>query len=247
MNHQVGLVAIGAMAISFSVFGVTLIGACGQVATQVPVDAGGDVGVLAGKTYDGYLVGLATLSGSNRIRITLATADDGRVFGNVIFGDDPLLAPPSDPHVGYPAGWGGDGQQNLKGPIEHFPFSILQGLKQGSRVTFAIKTQQLWKSWCELQPTVYNAECLPPGTTNVCPDAGTDVCCLYPPDGGAVPMDCEYIRLCSWSGPCTCPPSGCTVDLTMNPDVSFDLQLSGDTLEGSIVGSGATIHATVAP
>ena len=221
--------------------------ACGQISTQVPIDAGADVGMLEGKTYDGYVLGKTWTSGSNRIRITFAAATDGTVYGNVVFGDDPLLSPPSDPTVGYPPGLMGDVQAGLDGPVEHFAFSILSGVQQGSRVTFGIDTQQLWKSWCELQTTDYNGSCLPPGTTNLCPgaDAGSGSCCLFPPDGGAIPMDCEYIQLCSWGGPCSCSSSGCSVD--MNPNVSFDLQLSGNAVDGAIVNLGATIHATVAP
>jgi hypothetical protein len=92
---------------------------------------------------------------------------------------------------------------------------------------------EVWKVWCELQPSYAQPNsggysCIP--YTNY--SGGPDACYL----AGGMRIDCAKLQLCT-SNVCACSASGCTV--TPQGNVSFDLHVQNATqLTGSASVSG---------
>ncbi|HEY8091571.1 MAG TPA: hypothetical protein VIF09_27085 [Polyangiaceae bacterium] len=216
-------------------------------------------------TYKGYIESFTFPDGSDVVVMTLAFAADGTVTGTIFFGNGPPLAPPTDPSVGYPPGFGGQGTPgSVDDVLEGFTFTALAGTYASPRLTIGLSTAELWKQWCALQTTIYpqyngasgggcgpllGYGCLP----NVATQFGGSGCawssCDHP---AATPIDCGKLALCAspGGGACTCTMTACSIRASGPSDVTFDMQLSSGVLDGSesgIGGSVLNVHLTKEP
>jgi hypothetical protein len=204
----------------------------------------------AGPLWNGTLKNAQLSDGSNRLVMTLSISADGVATGTLQLGDGQLLAPPTDPNVGYPPGVTFPSAGPL-GYFEGFRYTILGGRLSGSDLTFRVAEFELWTQWCALQTTTYSWGEFPED------DAGPYYSCVPnwswggQEDGGCTmqnpttmadePFDCGKITLCE-SSPCDCSMTGCHVksetqpSLTM-PFLSFDLTMNGSTADGTMSGA----------
>jgi hypothetical protein len=194
--------------------------------------------------YKGYIESFMFASGSDTVVMNLQFPGDGTVTGTVYFGDGPPLAPPTNPDVGYPVGVD-YGVSSVS--IEGFAFTVLDGKDDNGRVTLQIDQSELFKKWCELQTTIYplynwpapadggilGYGCLPNDGYQI---SATGVCSLTPADAGLIPVDCGKLNLCEGAGVCNCTATACTVDLVTTSANTFDMQLTGNELNGSEEG-----------
>lgn len=196
--------------------------------------------------WHGNLENAQLANGSNRLTMTLAVAPDGTATGSVLLGDGTLLQPPTDPDVGYPPGV----QFSIGGPFgffEGFRYTILDGHLNGSTLTFKVAGLELWSQWCTLQR---------PFLSYRAPDGGGDYSCVRPWSLGgnsagnpagctltdptslmSMPIDCGKAQLC-WLGnePCECSATACRGSSSTEPDITFDLTITGATADGTISG-----------
>jgi hypothetical protein len=212
-----------------------------------PGDAGSDGSVvtttgLAG-TWVGYVESYKFGDGSDAVTMTLSDTGVGTTF----FGSGPALPPPTDPDVGYPPS-GVD-------PREGFDFTNLQPTFAAPRLTLSISSNEVHKKWCEIQTVIYpayNAEsdggCGPLLGYNCLPNAATQggspcfwSSCDHPT---WTQVDCGKMTLCgSMGGVCSCTSTSCTVATPTAGNIAFDVQLSGNKLDGSVTGlDGGTLN-----
>jgi hypothetical protein len=192
--------------------------------------------------------------GSKSLQLTLRTAPDGTVTGTLVFGGGPLLPPATDPNVGYPPGIADGGIFDLVAvaywSFEHFPFTLLDGSLDGSRLSFAVDMSELWARWCALQTTIYplspamwvdagdasefGTSCPPGGVAYL----GAGLCPGSDPQPGLVQqVDCAKLTLCHR---CACTLARCWVRAAVQAEslLHFDLQLAGSRADGSVLGLG---------
>jgi hypothetical protein len=217
-------------------------------------------------TYKGYIESFKFPDGSDTVEMTLAFATDGTVTGSIFFGDGPPLAPPTDPDVGYPPGYGGQGTPSaLDDVLEGFTFTALAGMYASPRLTVGLDPAELWKQWCALQTVIYRqyngqseggAACGPLMGYGCLPNVGTQggsAGCAWTScdDPGPTPIDCGKLALCQFGmSPCACTPTACSVPAPKAPGITFDMQLSAGALDGSETGIGNSVlnvHLTKQP
>jgi hypothetical protein len=210
-------------------------------------------------TYTGYIQSFMFPDGTDTVVMNLTFASDGTVTGTVFFGTGAPLAPPTDPSVGYPPGYGETGA-NVQGTtlLEGFEFSVLGGTYAAPRLQLGLDPDQLWTQWCELQTTYPFCNC-PNDSDGGCPSPSPYRClpnaatggnesgsgCQYMPCGDSawIPIDCGRMYLCSMGGlggpnPCQCTATGCSVPVPAMPGITFDMQLASGALDGSESGIG---------
>ena len=225
-------------------------------------DAGGGSGSSSGSgsnplsgTYRGYIESFKFPDGSDTIVMTLAFAADGTVTGTVSLGAAALLAPPTDPDVGYPPGYRETSPPDSSvSTLEGFAFTVLGGTFAAPRLTLGLDPNELWKQWCQIQTTTYPQY-------NSAPDGGcgamTGFGCLpsvaYQQNGStcswtscsvpaSTPVDCGKLALCEGPlGPCTCTATACSVPAPASPGITFDVQLNAGALDGSEMGIGGSV------
>jgi hypothetical protein len=201
-------------------------------------------------TWTGYIESFMLPSGSDVVSMTFANQGSGPITGTVTFGTQPAPAPPTNPSVGYPTSinWG----MPVHGFLgEGFVYTAQQIAIESPRVQLGVVSRELWKAWCALQPQAYGWAndgggppygCLPNwGCGSSETGAG---CFLTSPMNQMVTVDCGLMALCFMGGcggggegaVCLCSATSCAVDMTM-PDISFDMQLASDQLNGSLAGS----------
>ena len=196
-------------------------------------------------TYLGYVESYMFPDGSDTVQMALRFAQDGTITGTVRLGDLPLYPPPTDPNVGYPPGIM-PGSEAYEG----FEFTIVKGAYTSPRVQLWLVEREVYKQWCELQTTIYpiynggTCDGGVPLSYNCLPNAGGGevqgnpgqcdyfTACSYPQ---MTIIDCGKFKLCTQPGlaPCTCTATQCTVPLVAPEANSFDMTLSGSSLDGS--------------
>jgi hypothetical protein len=207
--------------------------------------------------YKGYIESFMFADASDTVVMTLTFAAGGAVTGTVLFGDAPVLAPPTDPSVGYPPGYSQSlGSTSL---LEGFEFTLLQGTYTAPRLQLQVAPQELWQKWCQIQTTIYpqydsapggacgpltGYGCLPNAATMMSANGCSWSSCQQP----STPIDCGKLQLCGAGSPCSCTATSCTVQVGPMGGVSFDLQLVGGALDGSTAGIGSqgvlNVHLT---
>lgn len=210
-------------------------------------------------TYSGYVESFMFPDGSDNLVMALTFAADGTVTGTVLFGDAPLLSPPTDPNVGYPPGFSDQVMVGVGAPSEGFYFTVLDGTYTSSRLRLEIAPPEIWKQWCQIQTTIYpqygatsdgscgpldGYGCLPNAATVIGPSGCTLSSCQEPTP---MPVDCGKLTLCGSPSPCVCTATSCTADLGPNWRVAFDMVLAAGMLDGSSTGLGSTpfnVHLT---
>jgi hypothetical protein len=223
--------------------------------------------------YKGYIESFMFPDGSDTVAMTLMFGAGTTVTGTVFFGNAPVLAPPSDPNVGYPPG---DNNPNVGSTslLEGFNFTVLQGTYTAPRLQLQVDPQELWQKWCQIQTTIYprynsaggggdsGPEPVPEGGPPGCGalegygclpsigfSQGENGCtwgsCQQP---GSTPVDCGKLQLCMFGGPCSCTATSCTVQVGPMGGLTFDMQLVGGALDGSTDGIGSqgvlNVHLT---
>lgn len=168
-------------------------------------------------SWDGYAEAAGFLpSGSDRVRLTLDQAG----HGTLQVGDGPMVAPPTDPSVGYPPGISAD---DALGLVEGFQYPVYAAQIQASRIQLGINPTDLFAQWCAIQ-TSYPWAAGDAGTTYTCVqnysatvtgsvDAGNLACQYVTFDGSSVgPVDCGKETLCvlERGRVCSCAATGCT-------------------------------------
>jgi hypothetical protein len=210
-----------------------------------PGDLGTDAGAAgpAGPVWNGTLENAQLADGSNRLTMTLSVAEDGGATGTLLLGDGALLQPPTDPDAGYPSGAQFSFPGGPLGFFEGFRYTMLDGHRSGSRLTFRVAEVELWTQWCPLQksyPAYRNPD-----------DGGWEYMCTpnfgFGNDGAGchledpstmqgIPVDCGKAELCN-NYACACSASGCRVSsLSIGADIAFDLTISGTNADGAISG-----------
>lgn len=241
---------------------VLVIGCSGRINAGGNGDGGGAGAVGAGSSgggapgsatvFKGYVEAFMFASGSDAVTMNLAFASDGTVTGTVLFGDGPPLPPPMDPSKSYPPNLPPTGNFSPEG----FRYTVLQGKYAAPRVTLEVDIDEVYKKWCEIQTSYpyYNGgpdggllgyECLPNGGYS----GNGSNCQVNAPNGPPIIVDCVNVQLCSMeSSPCTCTPTGCTRMVGPKGGVTFDMQLMGNALNGSVSGilgaSPLNVHLT---
>ena len=180
-------------------------------------------------------------------------ADAGVPIGHARFGDDPILAPPTDPSIGYPpkdeavTGQNQIGPQDLLGPPESgFWFTIRNGVRSGSHIAFDVSSQELWGSWCALETGKTPAStCIPnvASRTNW-GDAGDECFYLDSDTHEYVRVDCLKLMLCRNACECDTPQ---TCYAPTENTVHVDAVETGDSIDGSITlgtSQALNIHLT---
>jgi hypothetical protein len=197
--------------------------------------------------WTGYIESYTFPSGSDAITMTLQLSG-GVVTGTMVFGNMTAPPPATNPNVGYPPGLAFFAGENPPFVGEGFSYTIEMGTFDGSRLLVSVATNEIWKTWCELQqPVLWNAvdyACLPgwPSTEN-----GTTCSQTNPTTQMSVPVDCGKLALCKapTGNPCACLATGCVLG-PFTSQASFDMQVSGSKADGSTTGafSDHNVHFT---
>jgi hypothetical protein len=154
--------------------------------------------------------------------MTLSVGPDGVATGTLLLGDGALLAPPSDPNVGYPPGTQFPTFPSPLGFFEGFPYTMLDGHLNGSKLTFGLADAELWAQWCSLQKL---------SSASPDPDGGVMYRCGAGTNGDP---SVSHFYLCSTYA-CDCSATACRGS-QIAPNLSFDLTISGTTADGDISG-----------
>ena len=210
-------------------------------------------------TWTGYFESYTLPSGSDVLSMTFAGAP-GSVTGTVKFGTKAAPPPPTDPNVGYPPGLG-DNMQPLVGfQGEGFVFTASGITLEAPRLQLGVGSDEEWSAWCALVSS-YGQEPDGGGPTYGClPNwgcsSGNGSCSQpNPSTNQTVPVDCGKMFLCLGGGcggigpVCQCTATSCGVDLS-TADITFDMQLADDHLDGSIAGptlGNHNVHLTRSP
>ena len=216
----------------------------GDASTAYDAGAGSDAtstNGLAG-TWVGYIESFKFGDGSDAVTLTLTDTGSGTTF----FGPGPALPTPTNPDLGWPPG-GAD-------PHENFAFTNLGPTFAAPRLTFSTASGEIYTQWCNIVPSYpfYNGAsdggcgalmgyaCLPNSATQ----SGNSGCSYMPCDQSTwTPVDCTKLGLCSMGGGvCQCTQTGCTKTLPPAGNVAFDVQLSGNKLDGSVTGLDSQVH-----
>jgi hypothetical protein len=178
-------------------------------------------------TWSGHVELLQFASGSDAIKMTIASASASSVTGTVLFGGGPLLAPATDPTAVYPpAGvtlFDGSGVNEVEG----FEYTIAEGTFVGGELQLSVNLFELWAGWCKLQTPVVMSSPHP------VPEAPTVFGCGptgNPPIGTDAQENCQLL--------CACTETACaaqTISQSGAP-ISLDLIQSDDQLSGSVLG-----------
>jgi hypothetical protein len=187
----------------------------------------------AAQRWTGYIEGRTYASGSESIKVTMASDSSGNLAGTVVFGEGPPPAPPTDANVGYPS------SSSNTWPAEGFVYQLHGAKLTAQHLTFHVALRQLWSSWCALQTPIGPGEesCAPAGTFTDTSDGG----CTFRSSCGGQLLDCQKVLLCNRF--CYCPGGTCKVFLDLGPnypldDMFFDLFLTGDAANGTAAGYG---------
>jgi hypothetical protein len=175
----------------------------------------------AGGVWNGTLENAQLSNGSNRLTMTLSVGPDGVANGTLLLGDGALLAPPSDPNVGFPPGTQFPTFPSPLGFFEGFPYTMLDGHLSGSKLTFGLADAELWAQWCSLQK---------PLSASHVPDGGV----IYSCTSTNLDSSRSHFYLCS-SYACDCSATACR-GAQIPPNLSFALTISGATADGTISG-----------
>jgi hypothetical protein len=200
-------------------------------------------------TWDGFAEAFHFWpDGSDRVRLTI----DGSGQGTLEIGNSALLAPPTDPNVGYPANIYSGTVGNTSGTgtqiilAEGFLYPIHAATVATNRIQLGVDPNELFAPWCQLQ-TSYDwtsqtggYTCVPlPKTENH--DPATGLCTENLADGTTVTVDCGKWDECFMSAVCACTSTGCTGNMVpAGSSVSQYFEL-----DGALDSTGTTLTATL--
>jgi hypothetical protein len=205
-------------------------------------------------SWDGYVEAFEFASGSDRVRVTL----DASGNGTIRFGDAALVAPPTDPNVGYPPEVVAKPFDSLPGvgmPYEGFVYTVQGASVEDERIRFQVNSRELYADWCELQTPLshtqlsqsYDANGMLISSETItlysCSGNGLSfdgMGCVDPDTANVI--DCSKVMLCT-SAVCACTAEGCTGGGTLDVALDAALDEDGNALEGTLtVGGRATVR-----
>jgi len=156
-------------------------------------------------SWDGYAEAYTfTPDGSDRVRLTISANGQGTLeVGNLA-----LVAPPTDPNVGYPPG-NEDTKETPTPPVwEGVLYPIYGAQVQTNRIQVGIKPNDYYAAWCALQtPFAFVAETsFDAGLPGLPGLPGVEVQWWAPVDGGAGAADAASGTMMYFA--CPFPPGG---------------------------------------
>jgi hypothetical protein len=183
--------------------------------------------------WTGYVESFTFASGADAVDLTLVTETDGSLSGKVILGMGTPPSPPTDPNLGWPAGY----IDNLTDGaiirvLEGVPYHVKNVRWTALRLRFEISLEEPWGPWCRLQQPIVSAGdpatfgCLPKATSAY--SNNPDNCRI-----DDTPIDCTKLLLCgggNWT--CDCTADGC--DASSTTGFAFDVALRGNEGNGSV-------------
>jgi hypothetical protein len=201
-------------------------------------------------SWDGYAEAYRFRgSMSDRVRINI----DPMGQGTIEFGDEPLLAPATDPDVGYPLDFftrfpNGEWARQL---TSGFRYPIHGAEAARDHLNLGVVPHDLYSDWCALQTSyAYSStedpesevyfSCLLINSTRP-GNRAEPVCYLLNPQTQIeVPIDCAKLALCGFPGPsspCACNETACASQVPTEPPVriAVDLDALGDELTGTLL------------
>jgi hypothetical protein len=209
-----------------------------------------EAGIATGpaQSWTGWVENYQFPSGSDAIKLSFTSDSAGQIVGHVILGSGTPPPPATDPNVGYPLGFNGQGF--LSSTIEGFWFSMVAGSYTGNRLSFGMDETELWAGWCALQtpPVDGSARCLPSWGGFM--DSDGTHCGQTGPNGETIIVDCGKLALCSdisllGGGVCSCTPTGCSYRQDDGETMHFDLAVSGGIASGG--SPFGNVHLTKDP
>jgi hypothetical protein len=208
-------------------------------------------------TWDGYVEAFQFWpDGSDRIRLTIDASGNGWLQ----IGDAALIAPATDPNVGYPPGAysvTADVTSGTGTPTELSQgvlYPIHAATVETNRIKLGIDPKDIYADWCPLQ-TPYPGPgneiytCLPLNGAMSTPGQG---CTVLEPDGTTQPVDCAKLELCFPETACTCTATACVASTVPAGStvgqypVELDgaLDATGTTMTGTLTVGRVTVHLT---
>ena len=202
-------------------------------------------------TWDGYVEAFNFWpDGSDHVRLTIAANGQGTLQ----IGDAALLAPPTDPNVGYPPGGYSTwvpftGTGRVSELVQGFQYPIHAATVQADRIQLGVDPNDLYTDWCPLEtpfpfgdpPGYYTCINIASGTMISSNWDGT--CTVTMPDQTTQVVDCLKVDLCMPpSTACNCTATGCTANTV--PAGGSPSQYAVE-LDGAMDGTGATLTATL--
>jgi hypothetical protein len=197
------------------------------------------------QVWTGHLVRDQFPDGSNTLTMTIDFAPGGQVTGSILLGNGALLAPPTDPNIGYPPG--SPGAVTL---VEGFPYTIRNAALVASHLTLQFAESEVWTQWCALQTSYPH----PSGCTGAVPGCDAGILVVYDcdslwgagvgpngcgyllPDGSLSTIDCAKGWFCNEpDGVCQCSATGCQVRSTSD-FAHLDLVLADAKANGALSG-----------
>jgi len=199
------------------------------------------------ESWTGWIENFTFKSGSDAITFSLAFDPNGRIAGQVVFGNGTPPPPATDPNAGYPD----DKAMGPVFPIEGFAYTMVDGSITSNRIRFTVREHEPWTGWCALQTppsdvSSGNTGCVLAGNGGA--DPANDLCLVWPAGqkfDAPVKVDCGKFFLCT-SGVCFCSPTGCRLRAAEDqtawgtdiPTMSFDMAYSGTIAMGDVIGVG---------
>lgn len=190
-------------------------------------------------SWDGYVEAYHFQSGTDRVHVTL----DANGNGSFVVGDGALLAPPTDPNLGYPAALATDvlarGFLDQTSTLyDGIAYPVVGTRIESERIRLAFDPHSAFTEWCEMQtpaldpnttPTYYG--CAPNGWNQ-----DQNGCTVFITAVGE-PIDCGKLVICN-SG-CDCDASSCT-SKPSHTLVELDAALDdgGHNLVGTLLANG---------
>jgi hypothetical protein len=226
-------------------------------------DGGPSLSPLLG-TWTGYVENYQFPSGSDLVVIAFSQQAGGPITGTVTYGQGVPPPPPTGPDEAYPPAAfvdaGPSAPPYMPSLYEGFAYRVLNVQFDGTRLQFHTSINNLWSAWCALQtptsdgwqPCQYG--CMPKATSST-QGAGT-VTVVDPVTGQGVTVPFIKWMLClnglgmdPIPADCACSAIGCAVNLDQG-DMSFDVELSGAKIDGSVVGlsnASSNVHFMFSP
>jgi len=202
-------------------------------------------------SWDGYAEAYSfSPDGSDHVHLTI----DASGQGTLQVGGGALLAPPTDPNVGYPPSVAQNGPSvgpatPAGGLFEGFLYPLHAAQVLTDRIQLGIVPDDLWTTWCALQPPVPTTSggddggavsygCL----ANLGSSWNNGVCAQLEPDGTQVPVDCGKLSLCGLGSVCSCTATACTSipEPTTLPVNQYPVEL-----DGALDSTGTTLTGTL--
>jgi hypothetical protein len=199
------------------------------------------------QVWTGHLVKDQFPDGSNTLTMPIEFGPGGQVTGSILLGNGAILAPPTDPDIGYPPGGTG-----VVSPVEGFPYAIQNAALVASHLTLQFAENEVWTQWCALQTSypacpdgpgcdagVYGCQAPPPvGSPSESEFGwGPNGCGYFFPDG-SLSIDCAKATLCGGGPPggvCQCSVTGCQVG-SPGQFAFLDLVLADAKADGTLSG-----------